>query len=70
MDFTEEEADVVGDSGVGVVGMGGGAEGDDGEVAVVAAPAAEGEVDVGGGGWGNSTNRWRALEMVGGWRGC
>lgn len=45
---TEKEADVAGDSGVGI-GVGGGAEGDDGEVAVVTALAAEGEMDVNGG---------------------
>lgn len=48
LDFAEEDVNVAGDSRViVVVAMGRGAEGDDGEVAVVAAFAAEGKVDVG-----------------------
>jgi hypothetical protein len=66
-----KEAHVVGDPGVlAAVAVGGEAERDDGEVAVVAALAAEREVDVGGswrqrprrrdggGGRGIPTNRW------------
>ena len=81
-DLAEEETHVVDDPGVvcalaaGRGGARGGAERDDGEVAVVAALAAEGEVDVhggrrelrerrrgkwsGGGGGGISSSRWRA----------
>lgn len=48
MDFAEEEGDVVGNSWVIVfVRRRGGAEGNNGEVAIMAAFAAEGEVDVG-----------------------
>ena len=50
-DLPEQEAHVVGDPRVLALAAGeggGGAERDDGEVAVVAALAAEGEVDVGG----------------------
>lgn len=51
-DFTEDEGDIFGDSGVVVVGRGdSGAKVDDGEVTVMAALAAEGEVDVSRGGW-------------------
>lgn len=50
--LAEEKADVAIDAGVVVEAMGRGAEGDDREVAVVAASAAEREVDVGGGGRG------------------
>jgi hypothetical protein len=68
-DLAEEEAHVVDDPGVvcalatGRGGARGGAERDDGEVAVVAALAAEGEVDVYGG--------WRELRKRGRgrWRG-
>lgn len=53
--LTKEEADIGGDAGVVVEVVGGGTEGDDGEVAVVAASAAEGKVEVDGGGkrWGS-----------------
>lgn len=48
--FAEEEVDVGGDEGMVVEVARGGAERDDGEVTVVAAAAAEGEVEVDGGG--------------------